>query len=156
MAPTGRTAQFKCDFGLFDIATNTLCIDVTAELSHYEAAVSWLRDFMYSTEFTREAFVKCITLPRSLADHRCRLQDAIATRYNSLATPPRTVSDMLNAETVELAYSNDSIAWVFGRKRDLALTRALRTQIEENPSMVIATFEEIRRCRYVFDCVILP
>ena len=60
---------------------------------------------------------------------------------------------MLDDSTLELIYSSDSITRAMAPIMELPLIRTLRTQIKENPSMVIATFEEIRRFRYVFSYV---
>jgi len=55
--------------------------------------------------------------------------------------------DSVEEQTKELTFSKDSTAKIF--RNESAFMLSLSTQIEENPSVVIAAFEELRRCRCV-------
>jgi hypothetical protein len=59
-----QTVFYEVNIGTSGMFTETLRVSICVEVAKYELAVAWLRDLLYSSEFTKERYVM---FPGSLA-----------------------------------------------------------------------------------------
>jgi hypothetical protein len=58
----GDTVSYNCGFGILGSFAEGFSVHINVELAKYEAAVAWLKDLMYGSEFVKERY-------RSLPTH---------------------------------------------------------------------------------------
>lgn len=124
-----ETVSYEVGLGISSSFTNIVRVSIKVETALYKAAVAWLKDLIYGSEF-----------------HQDRLQIVIAKIQQSLPEMKRDGNNVLGSLWADMIYDDNSTSRFGGIIPQADFIPKLAKQLQASPAQVIADFEEIRKC----------
>ncbi|KAG8859116.1 hypothetical protein FRB96_004686 [Tulasnella sp. 330] len=121
------TVSYDCGLGCQEYFQNLLRFCIKVEVEQYEAAVAWLRDLIYSAEFSPE-----------------RLEVTIAKVLQSLPEMKRDGNTVLGAVHGQVLFNESSTNQASSVLAQLDSMPQLLEQLKNDPDSVIQDFKTIR------------
>ncbi|KAH0838375.1 Metalloenzyme, LuxS/M16 peptidase-like protein [Lanmaoa asiatica] len=122
------TVSYEVGLGLSDQFTEFVCISFKVEISHYESAVTWLRDLVWGTVFDKE-----------------RLLVSAAKLAQSLPELKRDGNNVLSSVSAEALFDKSSTSLAGSILSQAEFVPKLIKELQEFPEHVIAAFEKLRK-----------
>ncbi|EIN14202.1 hypothetical protein PUNSTDRAFT_49027 [Punctularia strigosozonata HHB-11173 SS5] len=122
-----ETVSYEVSLGMSNQFTELLRISLKVEVGMYDAAVAWLKDLLYGSEFTKE-----------------RLQVAVAKIRQSLPELKRDGNTVLGSVSAAMLYDENSTSRAGGVLTQMEFIPTLSEQLESHTNKVLEAFEQIR------------
>ncbi|KAI0036602.1 Metalloenzyme, LuxS/M16 peptidase-like protein [Vararia minispora EC-137] len=123
-----ETVSYDTSLGMSGLVPESFRVSLRVELSKYEAAVAWLRDLVYGSEFDRE-----------------RLQISVAQIQSGLPSLKRDGNTVMDSVSAGLLFDESSTSAAVSVVPQTEFIPRLAEQLKEKPKEVVAAFDEIRK-----------